>query len=102
MKTGLWQPPRLRIDEENEEERKATWLELFYDLIFVVAIAELSHSLSKDVSVHGFISFVALFIVVWWCWLGATFYATLFDTDDIRDRLLTFLLMMMLVLVGKV
>mgnify|MGYP001795389492 CR=1 FL=1 len=94
MKTGLWQPPRLRIDEENEEERKATWLELFYDLIFVVAIAELSHSLSKDVSVHGFISFVALFIPVWWCWLGATFYATLFDTDDIRDRLLTFLQMM--------
>jgi len=94
MKISLWQPPKLRINEEQEEERKATWLELFYDLIFVVAIAELSHSLSKDVSVRGFIGFVALFIPVWWCWLGATFYATLFDTDDTRDRLLTFLQMM--------
>ncbi len=94
MKTGLWQPPRLRTNEESEEERKATWLELFYDLIFVVAISELSHSLSKDVSVQGFISFVALFIPIWFCWLGATFYATLFDTDDIRDRLLTLLQMM--------
>ncbi|MEB3220213.1 MAG: low temperature requirement protein A [Nostocales cyanobacterium 94392] len=94
MKIGLWQAPRLRINEENEEERKATWLELFYDLIFVVAIAELSHSLSKDVSVQGFVGFVALFIPVWFCWLGATFYATLFDTDDIRDRLLTLLQMM--------
>lgn len=94
MKIGLWQPPRLRINEENEEERKATWLELFYDLIFVVAIAELSHSLSKDVSVEGFVGFVALFIPIWFCWLGATFYATLFDTDDIRDRLLTLLQMM--------
>lgn len=92
MKTGLWQPPRLRTNEEHEE-RKATWLELFYDLIFVVAIAELSHSLSKDVSVQGFIGFGALFIPVWFCWLGTTFYATLFDTDDIRDRLLTLLQM---------
>lgn len=94
MKKGLWQPPRLHTNQENKEERKATWLELFYDLIFVVAIAELSHSLSKDVSVQGFIGFVALFVSVWWCWLGATFYATLFDTDDIRDRLLTLLQMM--------
>ena len=94
MKTDLWQPPRLRTNEEHEKERKATWLELFYDLIFVVAIAEMSHSLSKDISVQGFIGFIILFISVWWCWLGTTFYATLFDTDDIRDRLLTLLQMM--------
>jgi low temperature requirement protein LtrA len=88
MKKGLWQAPRLRVAQE-EEERRATWLELFYDLIFVVAIAELAHNLSKDVSLQGFIGFIVLFIPIWWCWLGATFYATLFDTDDLGDRLLT-------------
>ncbi|MBS3026166.1 MAG: low temperature requirement protein A [Dolichospermum sp. DET50] len=96
MKKNLWQPPRLRIDEEHEE-RRATWLELFYDLVFVVAIAELSHNLSKDVSLGGFIGFVALFIPIWWCWIGATFYATLFDTDDLGDRLLTLLQMSIIV-----
>lgn len=96
MKKGLWQPPRLRIEEEHEE-RRATWLELFYDLVFVVAIAELSHNLSKDVSLGGFIGFVALFIPIWWCWIGATFYATLFDTDDLGDRLLTLLQMSIII-----
>jgi low temperature requirement protein LtrA len=96
MRKNLWQPPRLRIDEEHEE-RRATWLELFYDLVFVVAIAELSHNLSKDVSLGGFIGFVALFIPIWWCWIGATFYATLFDTDDLGDRLLTLLQMSVII-----
>ncbi|MGM3306268.1 low temperature requirement protein A [Anabaena sp. WFMT] len=96
MKKGLWQPPRLRIGEEHED-RRATWLELFYDLVFVVAIAELSHNLSKDVSLGGFAGFVALFIPIWWCWIGATFYATLFDTDDLSDRLLTLLQMSIII-----
>ena len=44
-KRRLWQRPRLRTDEEQGLERKATWLELFYDLVFVVVIAELAHTL---------------------------------------------------------
>jgi low temperature requirement protein LtrA len=95
-KRKLWQPPRLRIGEDHGQERRATWLELFYDLIFVVAIAELAHNLSKDVSWAGILGFVALFTPIWSCWLGATFYATLFDTDDLSDRLLTLLQMIMI------
>jgi len=41
-------PPRL---EEGEElDRHATWLELFFDLVFVVAVAELVHDLSGEVT----------------------------------------------------
>lgn len=93
MATKLWKRPCLRTKENSEEERRATWLELFYDLVFVVAIAELSHLLEKDVSPYGLFSFIILFIPVWWSWVGATFYATRFDTDDLRDRLLTLLQM---------
>ena len=95
-KKKLWQPPRLRIGEDSGEERRATWLELFYDLIFVVAIAELAHNLSKDVTLLGAIGYVGLFIPIWYCWLGATFYANLFDTDDLGDRILTFVQMMLI------
>ncbi|HEY9729472.1 MAG TPA: low temperature requirement protein A [Chroococcales cyanobacterium] len=88
MKSWL-QPPRLRIGEENETEpRHATWLELFYDLVFVVAVSQLAHNLSKDVTLTGFLSFVALFIPVWWAWIGTTFYANRFDSDSIARRLL--------------
>ncbi|MEA5619383.1 low temperature requirement protein A [Cronbergia sp. UHCC 0137] len=95
MNKNWWRSPILRVGEDHEQ-RRATWLELFYDLVFVVAIAELAHNLSQDVSWWGLISFVALFVPIWWCWLGATFYATLFDTDDLGDRLLTLLQMMII------
>lgn len=88
MKAWL-QPPRLRIGEDSEEHRHATWLELFYDLVFVVAIAQLAHNLSNDVSPSGFSGFVVLFIPVWWAWIGTTFYANRFDSDDVGHRLLT-------------
>jgi low temperature requirement protein LtrA len=91
MAKNIWEPPRLRVGEQEDGERRATWLELFFDLVFVVAIAELGHNLSADVSVTGFLSFTALFAPVWWCWVGQTFYATRFDTDDLGHRLLTLL-----------
>lgn len=93
MTKSLWQPPRLRTAQDQEEERRATWLELFYDLVFVAAIAQVAHSLSEHVSLSGFLGYVLLFIPIWWSWVGATFYATRFDTDDLGHRLLTLLQM---------
>ncbi len=82
-------PPRLRVGQAAEEERHATWLELFYDLVFVAAIAQLSNSLYQDVSAVGISRYVLLFIPVWWAWVGHTFYLTRFDADDLYHRLLT-------------
>ena len=46
------QPPRLRIGENREQEhRHATWLELFYDLVFVVAVSQVAHNLYADVTI---------------------------------------------------
>ena len=89
MKTWL-EPPRLRIGPETEEEhRHATWLELFYDLVFVVAISQIAHYLHEDITWSRFFGFVFLFVPIWWSWVGTTFYANRFDTDDIGNRLLT-------------
>lgn len=79
---GRWQPPRLRLFEG--DHRRATWLELLYDLVFVVAVAELADVLAEG---HGLI-FVGLFIPIWWAWAGYVFYANRFDTDDVSHRLL--------------
>jgi len=89
---GGWiRPPRLQISGDGEradDERSATWLELFFDLVFVVAIAELAHVLGDDFSTAGVLTYVVLFVPVWWAWVGSTFYATRFDTDDLGHRLL--------------
>ena len=85
-------PPRLRLPGSGEK-RSATWLELFFDLVFVISVAELVHRLGHHVSVLEVGQFIALFIPVWWCWVGHTVYATRFDTDDMIHRLLTFTMM---------
>jgi low temperature requirement protein LtrA len=77
----------------NNTNRHATWLELFYDLVFVVVIFQLAHNLEEDFSLYGFLSFIALFVPVWWSWTGAAFYATRFDTDDLVHRILVLLQM---------
>lgn len=85
----LLQAPRLWVgDSATEAPRHATWLELFYDLVFVVAISQLAHKLSGDVSLGGFLDFVALFVPLWWTWIGTTFYANRFDSDDLGRRIL--------------
>lgn len=56
--------PQLRTGEGSEEERYATWLELFFDLVFVVAVAELGHNLNQDVLLSGLFNFVVLFVPV--------------------------------------
>lgn len=76
-----------------ESHRQASFLELFYDLCFVAAIAygatELHHSLAEGHIVDGLISFVAVFFGVWWTWLNYTWYASAYDTDDIPFRIAT-------------
>ena len=61
MISRLLRPPRLR---------HATWMELFYDLVFVVAVSALGGRLSDDYSPAGILQFVGLFVPVWWAGVG--------------------------------
>lgn len=89
MIKGLLSPPRLRTagDDEAGDIRRATWTELFYDLVFVVAVSALSTRLKDDYSLSGILGFLGLFVPVWWAWVGHTIYAARFDTDDLIHRL---------------
>jgi low temperature requirement protein LtrA len=79
--------------ENIEKERHASWLENFYDLIVAIVVFQLSSILNHNVSVSGFLAFIALFIPVFWSWIGVTFYNSRFETDDLGHRLLTLLQM---------
>lgn len=79
-------PPRLRTADTAETERHATWFELFFDLVFVLAVAKLGSILHDDPTPTGFVEFIVLFVPVWWAWVIYTFYADRFDTDDVVYR----------------
>lgn len=83
-----WKRPRLRVEVDEESENHASWTELFFDLVFVVVIAELSHTLEKHLSLLGFVQFAAIFVPCWWAWVLFTFYVDRYDTDDPPHRLL--------------
>jgi low temperature requirement protein LtrA len=70
--------------------RKVSWLELFYDLVYVATIVQLGNKLSEDVSEIGFLGFALLFVPIWWVWMGTTFYANRFAADDLTHHLLIF------------
>ncbi len=79
-----------QIDEKN---RTATPLELFYDLIFVVAIANIAaafhHAYANNHIGHGVLSFVMVFLAIWWAWNQYTWFASSFDNDSVQFRLAT-------------
>jgi low temperature requirement protein LtrA len=80
-------PPQLRTLED-QGERHATWLELFFDLVFVISIAEVVHTLEDYRSLGDVLGTAGLFVAVWWAWVGYTVYADRFDTDDLLHRVL--------------
>jgi low temperature requirement protein LtrA len=86
-----WERPRLIVEADGIQERKVSWLELFFDLIFVVVIAELSHFLSGHISISGALGYILLFVAAWWAWIGGTFYNARFETRDISYRLFVYL-----------
>jgi low temperature requirement protein LtrA len=87
-----WQPPRNISDRE--QERSVTFLELFYDLVYVILIAQLGHALSEHVNLAGVLGFAFLFIIVWVAWVNGTMYHELHGNNDIRTRVFTFLQML--------
>ena len=94
VQRSWWQRPQIRTDEEEDQERKASWLELFFDLIFVAVIAELAHDLSNHISLAGVGKFILLFIPVYWVWIGATYYNERFETEGLENRIFTFVQML--------
>ena len=102
MNNTLFQPPMLHTTYAQlfGPERRVTWLELFYDLVYVATFIQLGNALSEDISWTGFLRFVALFIPIWWSWTGITFYFNRFVVDDIWHRILIFSQIFFIVILG--
>ena len=70
------------------EEQRATTLELFYDLVFVFAVTQVSHILLTDLTWRGAAQAMLVLAVVWWAWNYTTWVTNELDPDSIVVRLL--------------
>lgn len=71
-------------------ERKVGWLELFYDLVYVAAIGQLTHHLAEHPSWYNLGYAFLLFSFVFWSWVNGSQYYDLHGNEGIRTRLITF------------
>ncbi len=94
----------LRIFQTNtvpaEGQQGSTWLELFFDLVYVAILIELGNRLSHDLTLEGAASFAALYVPIFWSWLGLVLYTRYFPADEIGQRILTVAYMAAMVLLA--
>ena len=92
--TPWWGSPR-KFDEP-EADRRVSWLELFYDLVYVIAISRITHQFSLEINAGNFLEFIVLFILVFWGWLNGSLYHDLHGSEGLRTRLMTLWQMMII------
>lgn len=87
----------MRPRDPHEPGRAATPLELFFDLVFVVAIAiaaaDLHHGVLENHAFEALHGYLLAFFGIWWAWMNFTWFASAYDCDDARYRLLVFVQM---------
>ncbi|WP_438487510.1 low temperature requirement protein A [Streptomyces sp. S186] len=83
----------MRARSRDEAHRAATPLELFFDLCFVVAVAQagrqLVHALAEGHPGHGVAGYLMLFFAIWWAWVNFSWFSSAYDTDDVLYRVVT-------------
>ncbi|MFD8821479.1 low temperature requirement protein A [Streptomyces sp. NPDC059605] len=85
--------PVMTARSRTEKHRASTPLELFFDLCFVVAVAQaggrLVHAVAEGHALTGIGSYAAVFFAIWWAWVNFSWFASAYDTDDPLYRVVT-------------
>src|SRR3954454_22800210 len=69
--------------DESEEHKRVSWVELYLDLIFVLAVGRLSHLIVHEPEWRSVWIALGLFLTVWWTWVG---FAVLYNRRGEIDR----------------
>jgi low temperature requirement protein LtrA len=71
----------------DSSEQRVAPLELFFDLVYVFAVTQLSHLLLDHLSVRGVLETLLLLLAVWWVWVYTAWFTNWFDPDRLPVRL---------------
>ena len=92
--SAWWGPPKKF--ETHQKDRRVSWLELFFDLVYVIAISRITHHLAGHMSVPAFLEYISLFALVYWGWLNGSLHHDLHGNSGLRTRLMTLWQMMII------
>lgn len=67
-----------------------TWLELFFDLVFVVVLSRLAHGVVLHPNLDGVVTFTIQFAATFWAWNAFTYYVERFESAGLENRLFVF------------
>ncbi len=98
FKRTFWRPPRAH--GETIGDRSVGFIELFYDLVYVVVIARATHHLAAHLTGDGVFEFAVIFGMIWFAWLNGTLYHDLHGGEDGRSRTYIFIQMLIVALLG--
>ena len=98
FKRWLWRPPRPH--GEVIAGRTVSFLELFYDLVYVAVISQAGHHIAEHVSARGCAEFAVVFALIWTAWVNGSLYLELHGREDGRTRNIVFVQMGVLVLLA--
>jgi len=85
-------------------ERKASWLELFFDLVYVVVFSKIVHEMAHlhhgHLQDNMFLNYLIVLVPIWWLWTGHTMYVNRFGLDDTVEKVLTFSQMFLIIVLS--
>lgn len=93
QKPSVWWGPPKKFNPA-VEDRKISWLELFYDLVYVITISRITHRLGQNLGFVALMEYTALFALIFWGWLNGSLYHDLHGNAGLRTRLMTLWQMM--------
>lgn len=77
----------------NADSGRVSMVELFFDLVFVFAVTQLSHSLLGDLTTTGLAKVGLLLVAVWWVWIYTSWVTNWLDPEKLPVRVCLFVLM---------
>jgi low temperature requirement protein LtrA len=80
--------PLVQEPTATEEERKTSYIELFFDLVFVFAFTQVTALILEDTSVQGFLRSALVLAMVWWAWSAYAWMTNAIDIENVVTRLI--------------
>ncbi len=93
-----WQKPADAT--KRDTHREVSQLELFYDLVYVAIIIQLTHLVAGHVSISGIFAYLAIFLMMFWAWFNGSMYHELHGNKDLKTRVVIFAQMLCLIGMG--
>lgn len=84
---------RINALRSRDESTDVSTLELFFDLVYVFAVSQISHLLLEDLSWRGALNAALIMLAVWWAWIDTTWITNWFDPRKMPVRLMLIVLM---------